>query len=93
MPEEPDDSIWNRNKKSNLTADNQLRISVNHGTKETLVAMATIDMTDLAILVSIIPVFQMFTCAVKPLFYDHPQNHIGVIVKDWWSSTRDLTIL
>ena len=59
MPEEPDESIWNQNKKSNLT-DNQLRISVNHGTKETLVAMATIDMADLAILVSIIPVFKMF---------------------------------
>ena len=30
---------------------------------------------------------------VKPLFYDHPQNQIGVVVKEGWSSTRGLTIL
>ena len=30
---------------------------------------------------------------VEPLFYDHPQNQIGVAVKEGWSSTRGLTIL
>ena len=30
---------------------------------------------------------------VEPLFYDHPQNQIGVVVKEGWSSTRGLTIL
>ena len=30
---------------------------------------------------------------VEPLFYDHPQNQIGVVVKEAWSSTRGLTIL
>ena len=30
---------------------------------------------------------------VEPLFYVHPQNQIGVVVKEGWSSTRDLTIL
>ncbi|KAI0240537.1 hypothetical protein LSAT2_008767 [Lamellibrachia satsuma] len=49
MPEEPDEGIWNPNKKKNLIED-QLRISVNHGAKEALVAMATVDMTDLTIL-------------------------------------------
>ena len=29
---------------------------------------------------------------VEPLFYDHPQNQIGVVVKEGWSSTRGLTI-
>ena len=31
-------------------------------------------------------------CTVEPLFYDHPQNQIGVVVKEGWSSTRGLTI-
>ena len=30
---------------------------------------------------------------VLSLVYDHPQNHIGVVVKEGWSSARDLTIL
>ena len=30
---------------------------------------------------------------VEHLFYDHPQNHIGVVVKEGCSSTRSLTIL
>ena len=30
---------------------------------------------------------------VEPLFYDHPQNQIGVVVKQGWSSTRGLIIL
>ena len=30
---------------------------------------------------------------VEPLFYDHPQNQIGVVVKEGWSATRGLTIL
>ena len=32
-------------------------------------------------------------CTVEPRFYDHPQNQIGVVVKEGWSSTRGLTIL
>ena len=28
---------------------------------------------------------------VEPLFYDHPQNHIGVVVKAGWSFMRGLT--
>ena len=35
----------------------------------------------------------MKQCTVEPLFYDHPQNQIGVVVKEGWSSTRGLTIL
>ena len=50
VPEEPAEGIWDPHRKKNLT-DDQLRISVNHGNKEALVAMATIDMTDLTILV------------------------------------------
>ncbi|KAK2173881.1 hypothetical protein NP493_843g01017 [Ridgeia piscesae] len=49
VPEEPAEGIWDPHRKKNLT-DDQLRISVNHGNKEALVAMATIDMTDLTIL-------------------------------------------
>ena len=30
---------------------------------------------------------------VEPLFYDHPQNQIGLVVKQGWSSTRGLIIL
>ena len=30
---------------------------------------------------------------VEPLFYDHPQNQIGVVVAQGWSSTRGLIIL
>ena len=30
---------------------------------------------------------------VEPLFYDHSQNQIGVVVKQGWSSTRGLIIL
>ena len=30
---------------------------------------------------------------VEPLFYDHPQNQIGVVVKQGWSSMRGLIIL
>ena len=26
---------------------------------------------------------------VEPLLYDHPQNHIGVVVKEGWSLVRD----
>ena len=26
---------------------------------------------------------------VKPLLYDHPQNHIGVVVLEGWSLVRD----
>ena len=33
-------------------------------------------------------------CRIKvaPLFYDHHQNHVGVVIKEGWSSTRDFTI-
>ena len=34
---------------------------------------------------------QGYTCTVEPLFYDHPQNHIGVVVKAGWSFMRGLT--
>ena len=30
---------------------------------------------------------------VETLFYDHPQNQIGVVVNQGWSSTRGLNIL
>ena len=35
----------------------------------------------------------IYIFTVEPLFYDHPQNQIGVVVKEGWSSTRGLTIL
>ena len=28
-------------------------------------------------------------CTVEPLLYDHPQNHIGVVVSEGWSLVRD----
>ena len=34
-------------------------------------------------------------CRIKvarSLFYDHHQNHVGVVIKEGWSSTRDFTI-
>ena len=37
--------------------------------------------------------FSREVITVEPLFYDHPQNQIGVVVKEGWSSTRGLTIL
>ena len=42
---------------------------------------------------SIKTVSETIRCTVEPLFYDHPQNQIGVVVKEGWSSTRGLTIL
>ena len=36
-------------------------------------------------------IFCIFANTVEPLFYDHPQNHIGVVVKAGWSFMRGLT--
>ena len=33
--------------------------------------------------------FAVKTITVEPLLYDHPQNHIGVVVKEGWSLVRD----
>ena len=30
-----------------------------------------------------------FNVTVEPLLYDHPQNHIGVVVYEGWSLVRD----
>ena len=36
---------------------------------------------------------QMRTSAVESLVYDHPQNHIGVVVYEGWSLVRDSDML